>query len=154
MNNDLAQKKTALLDHCLSILDKKLNILQESILSVQESKLNETKSSVGDKYETGRAMMQIEEEQLNQQVQTINEQRNQLLQLDCSTQFSQVAKGALIKTEKSKFFISIGMGKITLDGENYFCVSSEAPIVEAMSGKTLGEKFSFNGIQSTIMELG
>lgn len=151
---DLARVKSKLKDLCLRILDEKILILQQSILSVQESKLNETKSSVGDKYETGRAMMQREEEQLNQQVQTINEQRNQLLQLDCATQLSQVTKGAFIKTDKSQFFISIGMGKVTLDDENYFCVSPEAPIVEAMSGKTSGEKFSFNGIQSTILELG
>jgi hypothetical protein len=153
-NTDLAKVKNQLKDLCLRILDEKIFILQQSILSVQESKLNETKSSVGDKYETGRAMMQREEEQLNQQVQSISEQRNQLLQLECDLHFSQVSKGALIKTEKSRFFISIGLGKISLEGENYYCVSPDAPIVQAMYGKREGENFSINGIQSTILELG
>ncbi len=56
----------------LKILDDKIEILKEEIESTKESRNNDTKSSAGDKYETGRAMMQIEldknEAQLNKTV--------------------------------------------------------------------------------------
>ena len=53
--------------HCLQILNQKIEELSNALNTATESANNETKSSAGDKHETARAMMQIEQEKLGKQ---------------------------------------------------------------------------------------
>lgn len=48
--------KEQLLDHCNSYIGLKLETIRHAIANAQESANDDTKSSAGDKHETGRAM--------------------------------------------------------------------------------------------------
>ena len=61
---------------CLASLDEKINSLKTSLLELEEGSENDTKSSAGDKHETARAMMQIEQEKLGKQLNELLEQKN------------------------------------------------------------------------------
>jgi len=52
--------KTLLFDHCKSFLESKLAAHKNQIDLLYESLYSETKSSAGDKHETGRALIQLE----------------------------------------------------------------------------------------------
>ena len=54
--------KQAAFDFCKSMILKRIQTIEAVLLSLEESRSNESKSSVGDKYETGRTMLQLEEE--------------------------------------------------------------------------------------------
>ena len=56
-NNSLKEK---LLTLCTQYVEEKINICTEAMRNAQDAANEEDKSSAGDKYETGRAMMQIE----------------------------------------------------------------------------------------------
>ena len=49
--------KEQVLQHCQEMIDGQIAELSNEIAKVEESAANETKSSMGDKYETGREMM-------------------------------------------------------------------------------------------------
>ena len=52
--------KEDILDCLYGIIDEKIAISTKAITSATEARDGDTKSSAGDKYETGREMMQIE----------------------------------------------------------------------------------------------
>ena len=63
--------KESLLHFCQDYVRQKQEVLKKRGASLQESLNSETKSSAGDKHETGRAMVQLEQEKLGQQLQEI-----------------------------------------------------------------------------------
>ncbi len=55
-------------DYCFQFVSRKLDRIQVQIRELEQSLTSETKSSAGDKHETGRAMIQLEREKLGQQL--------------------------------------------------------------------------------------
>ncbi|GGG62157.1 3-oxoacyl-ACP synthase [Hymenobacter glacieicola] len=130
---------------CLAYVQERIEACQAAIDAAQESANSETKSSAGDKYETGRAMAQNERDrnavQLQQARQLLAEVQRINPDLPCDT----VRPGALVATSMGRFYISISAGKLTVDGQDYFAVSGAAPVAAALSGKRAGEQAVFNG---------
>ena len=54
------QDKDELYKKCVQIIENQILLAQQGIENAQQAANEETKSSAGDKYETTRAMMQIE----------------------------------------------------------------------------------------------
>ena len=52
--------KEVVISDLLSMVDDKIEMAKESIASINDSKSSATKSTAGDKHETGRAMMERE----------------------------------------------------------------------------------------------
>jgi len=56
-----------------------------------------------------------------------------------------VRPGALVTTNLGLFYLSIGVGKLaTAEGQEFVAVSPTAPILAALSGKSVGEEIVFN----------
>lgn len=51
--------------------------------------------------------------------------------------------GALVKTDKALFFISIAAHIFKIGEQNVICISTEAPIYSFMRGKKAGDSFTF-----------
>lgn len=60
--------KQQLISDCTKKLQQQIVSLKQLLDEVTEAVNNETKSSVGDKHETSRAMMQLEQEKLGKQL--------------------------------------------------------------------------------------
>ena len=122
-------------------------------MNVTESSNNETKSSAGDKHETARAMMQLEQEKLGKQLKEIEEQKTELVKLDISKTPSLIAKGTLIQSDKGFLFLSIGLGKIVVDGEPVFAISPQSPLGLKLLGKKEKDIVEMNEVKYTIEKL-
>lgn len=61
--------------------------------------------------------------------------------------------GAIVTTNKQKLFVSAGLGKIELDGEEYFAISPNVPIYHALKGKTSGESAKFNNTIFSVLHI-
>ncbi len=127
------------------ILDTKIETANSAINSAKESRDNETKSSVGDKYETGRAMMQAEQERNEVRLMQALKLNDQLGQIDIEKIYNRVETGSLVTTSQGTYFISIGIGKVLVEQQTYYAISVHAPIAQAMLGKVEGDKFNFQG---------
>jgi hypothetical protein len=60
--------KKELYNQCFSFIENRLLTVKKTMAEIQESLLSETKSSAGDKHETGRAMLQLEREKAGNQL--------------------------------------------------------------------------------------
>lgn len=135
--------KAQLILEIKSIINQRMQSTSAAIKSAEESKLNETKSSAGDKYETGRAMMQMEQEKLEVQLAKNQQLLTILKRIDQSNTKNTVGHGSLIITDQLNYFISIGIGKITLADKIYYAISEVSPIGKLLLGKKEGEFISF-----------
>ena len=74
--------KEALFSQCESFVNKRLQTVEAVLSSNQKALQSETKSSAGDKHETGRAMLQLEMEKAGQQLVGITQMQVVLSKID------------------------------------------------------------------------
>lgn len=141
----LLQIKEQLYLKCAEYVSQRMQIVQVAIDSASESGNDETKSSAGDKHETGRAMMQLEQEKNGKQLQEVLELQKLFEKIDPSKKARKAELGALVLTDKQNFYISISAGKMIVDNETYWSLSPQAPLAKKLMGLSEGEKMEFNG---------
>ncbi len=145
--------KEALFDHCLAYVQDRINTATEAMRAAQESANSETKSSAGDKYETGRAMAQLERDRHAQLLADAQRMLADLEKINPDATSSVVVPGSLVQTARGSFYISISAGKLTVDGADYFAVSAASPIGALLLGKRAGEVVMFNRIEYNILSI-
>ncbi len=129
---------------CLAYIEERIKGTNQAIQFAQASANEETKSSAGDKYETGRAMAQLEIEKNSAQLAEAQKLKQILLQLDPTKSTETIQAGSLVITNQGKFYISIPAGQFTIEGENYFAISPSSPIAQKLLGLKVRDQFSFN----------
>lgn len=105
---------------------------------------NESKSTAGDKHETGRAMIHLEQEKLHQQLAEAKLVLAELQQIKLAKPET-INLGSLVKTNRGSFFFAASLGKVEFEKESVFVVSTKAPIAKQFTGKRVGEKAQMNG---------
>lgn len=145
--------KEHLYTHCQQWVDEKINLAKNEIEAVQASANEETKSSAGDKYETGRAMAQLEVEKNNTQLAAANKMKQMLNAFSPDTHSLSVIPGSLVHTQAGWFYISISAGRVDTNGKPYICLSLASPLGSKMSGLLKGDSFQFNKRDYRIMEV-
>lgn len=146
MKNTLKTKKK-LYNVCLLFVDEKLATITTIIDSNKKALFSETKSSAGDKHETGRAMLQLEMEKAGQQLASITQMKEVLIRIEIEKISKTICLGSLIITDKANYFLSISCGKITIDTIDYFAVSTKSPIGNQLLGKQIGAIIPFNKVK-------
>ncbi|AEV31696.1 Transcription elongation factor, GreA/GreB, C-term [Owenweeksia hongkongensis DSM 17368] len=142
--------KKELFENLNSILENKISILKEAFAEKREDLLSESKSTAGDKHETGRAMIQLEQEKLSSQLVQLQKQRDMLIRINPKKQCNTVQMGALVETDKGAYFISTGLGQIKHEGSLIFAIAPTSPVAQAMLGKSVNDTFEFNSTKQTI----
>jgi transcription elongation GreA/GreB family factor len=131
--------------HCLRLLNEKIHSLKNIIQELSESAMNDTKSSAGDKHETGRAMIQIEQETLGKQLNEAEEQKALLEKIDITNNSIQIHRGSLVKTNNGYLFLSIPFGKITVDNKTVIVISPQSPLGKKLMGLGINDSTNING---------
>lgn len=142
--------KSILYARCLAYVQERILTATEAMLSAQESANSESKSSAGDKYETGRAMAQLERDRHAQLLADAKRMLAELEKINPDTTTSVVVPGSLVQTSRGTFFLAISAGKLTHDGADYFAVSVASPIGALLMGKRVGETVVFNKMEYEI----
>ena len=143
--------KKELLEFCWKQVDERAERLKKQSRELQESLGSETKSSAGDKHETGRAMVQLEQEKLGQQLQEIDATRSILNKINIEKPSDKIRLGSLVKTSMAAYFIAISAGSYKKEGDVVYCISANAPIARLLLGKEKGDHFVFNGKKQSIL---
>ncbi len=119
--------------------------IKQVIAEAREAANNETKSSAGDKYETGRETMQQE---IDLNITRLNElaKLKQTMERIIPDQISNtVIPGSVVRTNTASYYIAIGAGKLKIAEAVYYAISMESPIGEKLAGQKAGHTFDFNG---------
>src|SRR5688572_11254488 len=138
----MSSLKQQLHQQCLQIIDSKINDLQQAIQAIQSDSKEETKSSAGDKYETGRAMMQLEVEKLSVQLGELVKSRKVLDTIDPIKTAPIIQLGSMVSA-----------GTMTVEGSDFFCISPASPIGGLLIGKKSGDEFSFRNQKINILQV-
>lgn len=134
--------KTVLVKTVKDRLAAKAATLDELIRQTRESN-SETKSSMGDKYETSREMVAQEIRNLQRQLSEVRNQMDALARLN-NAPCKLAELGALVETGAGLFYVSAPVGQLELEGRKIMTVSPEAPLIKAMQGCRSGDTFSLN----------
>lgn len=138
---------------CIDFVNERINFAKQAMNSAQESANQEEKSSAGDKYETGRAMAQLERDKAAAQVAEAMKMKAVLDQIRPSTSFPKVGLGSLVITDSTKFYLSISAGKLVIEGEAYLAISAQSPIGQLLLNRSAGDQFSFNNQRQVIVSV-
>ncbi|BDD08787.1 hypothetical protein FUAX_12190 [Fulvitalea axinellae] len=150
---DLKELKVKLYETCLEHINQRITVAKQAMNTAQSAANEEGKSSAGDKYETGRAMMQIERDKNAAQLAEALKIKKILEQFPPAKTLEKAEAGALLQTDSGLFYLCVSAGKISAEGQNAFAVSPVTPFGQACSGKKANECFSVNGKAFKILEI-
>jgi len=145
--------KRTLLNTSLALVEQRIANAKQAMNAAQESANTEGKSSAGDKYETGRAMAQIERDKAAQQLNDAIKLKSTLSVVSLKPSGNQVSLGSVVKTDKNHFFIAISLGKLTVADNEYFVIAPGTPIGRILMGLQVSSQFLFNNQLHTIREI-
>ena len=146
----MATIKQKLYSQCVALISEKRDKIEANIALLQASLTSESKSTAGDKHETGRAMIQLEREKLGGQLKQLEQQEAVLNKIQTDKNTTLVALGSFIETDKMNYYLSISLGKIKLDDQYVYAISSQSPIGNLLLGKKVGDTITFNKQTSVI----
>ena len=130
---------------CQYHLLENIKSAEAAISDGREASQNETKSSMGDKYETAREMLQQDIHINMARLQKACQEQLVLQQIDPEQKGTTVAPGSLVKTNNGWFYIAISASKMEIDEEIYYTISITSPLGNLLKGKTTGSSFVLNG---------
>lgn len=145
--------KEKLYKACEAYLQKRFDAIDTRLNDLKDSMEAETKSSVGDKYETGRAMLHLEKDKQMQQLAVLLESKKILNLISFNSVLEEVGQGALVRTNQGAFYIAISAGKLMVGGEEFFSITLASPIGQLLFGKRAGDAFDFRDKKYVVEEV-
>jgi transcription elongation GreA/GreB family factor len=121
-----------------------MDAAQQAIDDAQKSSTDDTKSSAGDKYETGREMMQQETDRNMAQLNEANKLKVALNKISVNIVTAKIEAGNVVLTDSGNFYIAVSAGMLEVDGEKYFAISPSSPIGLKLLGQKQGDMFKLN----------
>lgn len=146
----VVELKTQLLQYCQKQVDGRYSKIRQTITGIEESLLEESKSSSGDKHETGRAMLHIDRENTGKQLLEIEKVAQLIRKINVNATSDYARLGSLVYTDRFTYFISISIGTVSIENTDYLCVALNSPVGLLISGKKKGDGFLLNEIHYKI----
>ena len=143
--NEHTALKQQLLAECRRVQQQKADTARQAMLDVQES-ANESQGAIEDKFESFREACQIQRDlyarQLDEALTSL-----QVLQRLPETRVShqEPSLGTIVVTDAQRFYISVSLGEIAMEGEKYFVISAFSPMYQAMAKSRVGQTYTFRG---------
>lgn len=145
--------KQQLYKDILASVEVKIAEVDRLMLETSESMKNDTKSSAGDKFETGREMLQAELNNKQIQLNKLLQTKKDLSKMNLLEHHVKVGFGSLVQTSIGCYYISVALGAITLNGEKYYALSLASPVGKLLSGREVGDKYTFQSKNVEILQI-
>ncbi|THD69234.1 3-oxoacyl-ACP synthase [Robertkochia marina] len=152
MTTYLTNIKERVITLCGEKLESSCANYRTQLAALKISLESESKSSAGDKHETGRAMVQLEMERLSARLKIAEDELNSFRRLAFNDAKNRgtVTPGTLVETDKGLYFLAVSLGMVKVGETPVAVVSSASPIGGVLKGKAAGEQILFNGVAQTI----
>lgn len=146
--------KSSVYQSVFDLLSEREKLLSEELISLNLSINEDTKSSAGDKYETGREMIRQEigkVQKQHHQNKIFQQQMQQFFEQEKTS--LQVKEGSLLQFGGDWLFISVSLGQVEVNDEKVFLLSKASPLGQALVGKGKLDQVIFRGKTKQIIEL-
>ncbi|MCG9971468.1 transcription elongation factor [Christiangramia crocea] len=144
-SNNMKTDRSDLIKACRNFLQQKTDVVLKAMDGLKEDLENESKSSAGDKYETGREMINIEWNKLSNQLNEYEKLGKVLNRVEDHKYNGRIVLGSMVNTDIASYFISIPAGEILTGNKKFYAVGIQAPVSQKLLGKEAGENFEING---------
>ncbi len=145
--------KKSLHQYAVEIIGQRIAEAKLLMENAQAAANSEEKSSAGDKYETSRAMNQLEKDMHAKQLAANNLELAALLSIDCDRLYDSIATGSVVVCNKISFFIAAGLGKISFEQKDIYFLSPGAPVAKLLFNKVIGDTIVFNNEQIMVKDV-
>ncbi len=149
----MPQLKHQLFKECLRLVDDRNSRLQKEMKALKDSAASDTKSSMGDKYETSTEMMNLEKGKIAEQLGEASRMKQTLHNLDLDKIYAECQLGSLVVTESAAYFLATSIGKVVVGGVDFFVISPMSPIGQQLLGKRVGDQINFGGKSISILKV-
>lgn len=138
----------------ISQVKEKINLLTEERRAINEGILEDTKSSAGDKFETGREMMSHDLMTITTQIKQATADLEELYRLQAVKNLTEsVQEGSLVSLGDAMYLISISFGALQVEDKKLFLLSKNSPLGEILLGKKKNDQVEFRGKRIQVTEI-
>ncbi|SKB97939.1 MULTISPECIES: hypothetical protein [Soonwooa] len=145
----IGYEKSELRSFVMQLLSDKIKKLENFIDFTIEASRDIKKTP---KYDSIREEAQEEIYQLQKQLAGFYDMQKSMAKV-VNSESEKVRLGALVITNKARFYISISLGEFFYDGDRFYAISEESPLAQKMLGLTVGSEFTLNKIHQKIVEI-
>lgn len=145
--------KENLYNQCKAFTENRFETISNTIKAIQNSLLSETKSSAGDKHETGRAMLQLEREKTGNQLAEIQKVKEQLAKISTSSSSGIIRLGSVVYTNDANYYIAISAGVLKVEDALFYAISASTPVGQLLLSKQIGDSITFRENTFTISSI-
>ena len=142
--NDKLAFKQLVKAECIKQINQRISNAKAAVNQAQEAANNSEKSTAGDKYETARAMGQLDSDMNSKQLIEAEQELMVLEKIDVSSLTDSIKIGSLFELSGLLFFVAIGLGPLTIDDKKIMVVSSKSPFFENIKTMKTGQVFEFH----------
>lgn len=150
---DLSELKIEAHQYCVDFVKERMNRIRQQIKELETALTTETKSSAGDKHETGRAMIQLEREKLGRQLAEIEKMQQVMYKVSKEVSCDTIGLGNVAVTDIGCYYLAISAGEFKHNGLSAFCISVASPMGRQLLGKLVGDQLAFNKTTSLIVAI-
>jgi transcription elongation GreA/GreB family factor len=90
---------------------------------------------------------------LGEQYEVVLRDLDLLGQIDPAVKQDSVQYGAVVHTDQRNFLIAASLEEFNAGGRTYLGVSTKAPLIQALLGRKVGDRITFNGVTYGIQEV-
>lgn len=140
-------------ESCQNLLKSKITHLMDEENSAKASAQSDTKSSMGDKHETAREMLQQEREQIGKRIAESEKLLNDLLRMSENKTSLVIQPGSLVKCTMGWIYLTVSLGSIHIEDQKVNVISLESPFGKLIAHKSKGDEVIMNGRKIVIEEV-
>lgn len=138
---------------CVNYVDQRIEAAQLEMGYAQASANAEEKSSMGDKYETGRAMAHLERDKAAQQFLEATKMKSFLSKVSQSASKEVAELGSVVVTTQGNFYLAISAGALQVSDFKVFALSPVSPLGQKLLLRKVDDEFTFNGKLFKILKI-
>jgi transcription elongation GreA/GreB family factor len=140
-------------ESCQNLLKSKIKHLMDEEKSAKASAESDTKSSMGDKHETAREMVQQEREQIGKRIAESEKLLTDLLRMNENKKTQLIQPGSLVKCSMGWIYLTVSLGSIQVEDQKVNVISLESPFGKLIANKTKGDEVILNGKKISIEDV-
>jgi len=126
-------------------LQKQVALITDFRTRIKDAMANEgitNEESYDNHQQTFQAEVLAEVNLLNDELEFANQELIEMKKIDSDYKHKNVDYGAVVQTDQRTFFVSASLEEFTAGGKQYFGISINSPIYQAMRRKKVGDRFS------------
>jgi hypothetical protein len=143
--------KRKLVEQCIVLLHQSAEVCKNEM--EEHQRMANEYGPPKDRYDSFRTQMLRKRDMYAVQYQKIKDDILLMDRIKKDELEQEVSFGSVVISNNQNLFISIGLGKIIIDGNVYYAVSPQVPVAIAVLNKKKGERVHFNGKQIMIIDV-